>query len=300
MTPPILRTDRLVLRPMLAEDVVELTEMFADPAVSRYLDVDLTVAAAVQTMVDRITGTDYPPGLGHWVAELDGEVVGRAHLRPSWELPGDLPEVGWYLARPHWNKGLAGELAGALLRHAAALGLPSVWALVHEDNAASLTLARRLGFLEVGERESYGGPHRVHVFHPPPAERGPLHHVELWLPDVEAAETSLGWLLGELGWTEYQRWEHGVSWRLGATYLVVEASPAMSAPDYDRLRPGLNHLALHAGTRREVDYLTRCAIERGWDLMFPDRHPHAGGDKHYAAYLSDASGVEVELVAGPS
>jgi hypothetical protein len=31
--------------------------------------------------------------------------------------------------------------------------------------------------------------------------------------------------------------------------------------------------------------------------MFPDRHPHAGGPEHYAAYLENADGYEVELVS---
>jgi hypothetical protein len=35
----------------------------------------------------------------------------------------------------------------------------------------------------------------------------------------------------------------------------------------------------------------------GWTLQFPDRHPHAGGPDHYAAYLANTDGFEVELVA---
>jgi hypothetical protein len=35
----------------------------------------------------------------------------------------------------------------------------------------------------------------------------------------------------------------------------------------------------------------------GWTLLFPDRHPHAGGPDHYAAYLENTDGFEVELVA---
>ncbi len=31
--------------------------------------------------------------------------------------------------------------------------------------------------------------------------------------------------------------------------------------------------------------------------MFPDRHPHAGGPDHYAAYLSNTDAYEAELVA---
>lgn len=126
---------------------------------------------------------------------------------------------------------------------------------------------------------------------------GRLHHVELWVPDLAEAQRSWGWLLTELGWTEYQRWAHGVSWRLGPTYLVFEDSPARQGDAHDRLRPGLNHIALHAGPPERVERLAKEAAEHGWRLMFADRHPHAGGPDHYAAYLENADGYEVELVA---
>jgi hypothetical protein len=78
---------------------------------------------------------------------------------------------------------------------------------------------------------------------------GSLHHVELWVPDLGRAVQQWGWLLGRLGYESFQAWPDGRSWRLGGTYLVVEQSPAMTAGQHDRLRPGLNHLALHAGPR---------------------------------------------------
>ncbi len=129
-------------------------------------------------------------------------------------------------------------------------------------------------------------------------DRGALHHVELWVPDLGRAVESWEWLLGRLGYHELQRWTHGRSWRLGDTYLVLERSPALHGDDHDRLRPGLNHLAFHAGTRAEVDGLTEDAAGYGWSLLFGDRHPLAGGPDHYAAYLTDRDGYEVELVAG--
>ncbi|MFI6044887.1 GNAT family N-acetyltransferase [Nocardia sp. NPDC051321] len=102
--------------------------------------------------------------MGHW-AFLEGDtVVGIGHLRPSWELPGDLPEIGWYLSPIHGGRGLATEAAAALLQHGLInLGLTSVWALVHADNKPSLNLAARLGFLLVGTGFHYGADHRVHV-----------------------------------------------------------------------------------------------------------------------------------------
>ena len=126
---------------------------------------------------------------------------------------------------------------------------------------------------------------------------GMLHHVELWVPDLHRAVTSWGWLLGELGYEQFQDWPAGRSWRLGATYLVVEQSTAMSAPTHERLRPGLNHLAFHVEGRDRVDRLVEAAPEYGWSLMFADRHPFAGGPDNYAAYLENIDGFEAELVA---
>jgi catechol 2,3-dioxygenase-like lactoylglutathione lyase family enzyme len=126
---------------------------------------------------------------------------------------------------------------------------------------------------------------------------GGLHHVELWVPDLARAETSWGWLLGALGWQPYQHWDAGRSWRLDHTYLVIERSPALSAAEHDRYRPGLNHLALHAGPPARVDALADEAPAHGWSPLFPDRYPYAGGPDHYAAFLVDREGFEVELVA---
>jgi catechol 2,3-dioxygenase-like lactoylglutathione lyase family enzyme len=135
-----------------------------------------------------------------------------------------------------------------------------------------------------------------------PALRGAVHHVELWVPDLARSTRSWGWLLGELGYAPFQSWEHGRSWRLGeaGAYLVIEQSPALSGQLHERRRPGVNHLALWAGSRAELDALVASAGSHGWTLLFPERHPHAGGPDHYAAYLEDADGFEVELVAaGP-
>ena len=128
--------------------------------------------------------------------------------------------------------------------------------------------------------------------------RGPLHHLELWVPDLERATASLGWLLLELGYVPYQHWERGRSWQLGDSYVVIERSLALSSDVLDRCAPGLNHLAFHAGNVRQVDELVAAARNHGWTILFPDRHPHAGGPDHYAGYLENADGFEVELVAG--
>jgi catechol 2,3-dioxygenase-like lactoylglutathione lyase family enzyme len=126
---------------------------------------------------------------------------------------------------------------------------------------------------------------------------GSIHHVELWVPDLGRAAETLGWLLETLGYAVYQDWPGGRSWILGQTYLVVEESPAMAADVHNRMLPGLNHLAFHAGERDRVEQIVNESLQRGWTLLFADRHPFAGGTDHYAAYLVNVDGFEVELVA---
>jgi catechol 2,3-dioxygenase-like lactoylglutathione lyase family enzyme len=121
--------------------------------------------------------------------------------------------------------------------------------------------------------------------------------VELWVPDLQRAVDNWGWLLIELGYQPFQRWAHGVSFRLGPAYVVLERSPDLVAGGHQRCQAGLNHLAFHAADKDQVDRIATDGPARGWTLLFPERHPHAGGPDQYAAYLENADGFEVEIVA---
>ncbi|MGZ2225122.1 VOC family protein [Glutamicibacter nicotianae] len=124
-----------------------------------------------------------------------------------------------------------------------------------------------------------------------------LHHVEIWVADLAASTASLGWLLTRLGYTVNSQWANGISYSCGEFYIVLESGPDAKKQRHDRLAPGLNHLAFHAGTRQDVDTLAAEALDHGFTRMFAQLHPYAGGVQHYAAYLEDAAGFEVELVA---
>lgn len=135
---------------------------------------------------------------------------------------------------------------------------------------------------------------------PSPSRRGGLHHIEIWVDDIEAAGREWGWLLGCLGYTMGDDWGRGQAWELGDLYIVLEAGPDVVPGRHERGRAGLNHLAFHAGTPAEVESVVANSKDHGWSLMFADRHPYAGGPGHYAAYLESGEGFEVELVARTS
>jgi catechol 2,3-dioxygenase-like lactoylglutathione lyase family enzyme len=124
-----------------------------------------------------------------------------------------------------------------------------------------------------------------------------LHHLTLWVPDLERAEASWSWLLGELGYTRDTSVERVVLLRhASGVAVVLEQSPDM-VPGmlYSRMRPGMNHLAFQVESPSVLSTITIAAAEHGWSALPGDRHPIAGGAQ--VAYLEDRDGFEVELVA---
>ncbi|MFI4861182.1 MAG: VOC family protein [Phycisphaerales bacterium JB063] len=130
---------------------------------------------------------------------------------------------------------------------------------------------------------------------------GQLHHVELYVSDLARSKAFYGWLLGELGYTVYQQWDAGVSYKKGETYLVLVQVEARYAgpgePAYHRCRVGLNHLAFHGESRAQVDALTAQLRERGVTVLYEDRHPYAGGSGYYAVFFEDPDRIKLEVVA---
>ncbi len=107
-----------------------------------------------------------------------------------------------------------------------------------------------------------------------------------------------GWFLEELGYESFQSWESGHSWKIGETYIVfVQAEERFMDIPYHRCRVGLNHLAFHASSRQQIDDMTRKLERKGVKILYTDKHPYAGGEKHYAVYFEDPDRIKVELVA---
>src|SRR3954466_9242314 len=125
----------------------------------------------------------------------------------------------------------------------------------------------------------------------------PIHHLQLWVPDLSRAEESWGWLLEGLGFEQARRWDHGCVWRQDGTGIVIEASPDM-VPGmlHSRLRPGMNHVAFHVESTEEIARMVDEAGEHGWRRL-GDAPRHPLGRDLTVGYLEDRDGFEVELIA---
>jgi catechol 2,3-dioxygenase-like lactoylglutathione lyase family enzyme len=125
-----------------------------------------------------------------------------------------------------------------------------------------------------------------------------LHHVELYVSNLEKSFEFWSWLLTELGYEQYQKWDLGISWKYQETYLVfVQAEQRFLDVPYHRCRVGLNHLAFHARSREHVDELTESLIKKEISILYKEKHPYAGGPEYYAVFFEDPDRIKVELVA---
>ncbi len=125
-----------------------------------------------------------------------------------------------------------------------------------------------------------------------------LHHIEIYVSDLSKTIRFWEWLLNELDYDVYQKWDAGISWRHKDTYLVfVQAEKRFMDVSYHRCRVGLNHLAFYAKSKEQVDDITEVLNEKGVKILYSNEHPHAGGPDHYAVYFEDPDRIKVELVA---
>lgn len=156
MTPilaPRIETERLVLRPHQRSDFEIFREMWTDPVVLRHTIVEPRTAQDAWMTMQRTLGSWVLLGLGLWALELKetGEYVGDAGfmdgLRPNTPDKRGQPEMAYALATAHHGKGLMSEALAATHAwlDAEMPGSPS-FALIDDDNIASIRVAEKFGY----------------------------------------------------------------------------------------------------------------------------------------------------------
>lgn len=139
-------TPRLLLRPPGPGDLDALVEVEVDPDTNRHRPGGAPGRDEVERHLAEVLRSWAEHGVGYWVAEHDGAIVGTGGLRPA-VLHGQASWNLYYRFRPSaWGRGLAGELAEQAVRLAAEQQrrLPVV-ARTRPSNAAAQRVAERAG-----------------------------------------------------------------------------------------------------------------------------------------------------------
>lgn len=153
-----LLTERLLLRPLVEDDLDDLAAVYTHPEVARWIGPH--THADVAEELRRQIGHQAEHGWSLWaVREREsGRLVGDCGLQPL-EHRGPEVELGYDLHPDVWGRGLATEAARAVVAAAfGPLGLDRIVAVVRPDHVASQRVLEKAGLARVEERTAYGIP----------------------------------------------------------------------------------------------------------------------------------------------
>jgi len=162
-----LTTERLALRPFTIEDLDWYARLCGDPEVMRYVGGTKDRAKAEEHFNERILRYyDEHAGLGVW-ATLDRASMTPLGMHLLNHMHGEpMIQVGFVLEKSAWGRGVATEMAEALLRYGFVdLALPRIVAVADLENTASQRVLQKIGLERRGERTF---PHPIY------ASQGPL------------------------------------------------------------------------------------------------------------------------------
>ncbi len=146
----MIETDRLILRPWRETDAEALYKYASDPdvgpiagwpphtSIENSVEIIRTVFAAPETYAVVLKETGEPVGC---CGIMSADSLHTVDMKP------DEGEIGYWIGKPYWGKGLIPEATEALLsRSFNELGLNAVWCGYYEGNLKSKRVCEKCGF----------------------------------------------------------------------------------------------------------------------------------------------------------
>lgn len=161
----IVETEHLLFRPLTLSDLDDLAALYADPEVMRFLGGPRS-RDEVQRVLNRYIREYQMYGHSFFATILKSDqcFIGQCGLLNQ-EVE-DQPEIelGYVLARPYWQHGLALEGIRALrdygLQH---LGVPRLISLIPPGNRASIHIAEQIGMQYERDLDQWGQHFRLYA-----------------------------------------------------------------------------------------------------------------------------------------
>lgn len=147
-----LRTERLGFGHWSSKDLPLARGLWGDPEVARFLGGPFTEEQIRQRLERHMAFLrDYKVQYWPFFLLETGDHVGCGGLQP-YRMDEGIYELGFHLHRAYWGRGMAEEAARAVIRFAFdSLGLETLFAGHHPENAASRRVLGKLGFEYAGE-----------------------------------------------------------------------------------------------------------------------------------------------------
>ncbi|MFP7572149.1 GNAT family N-acetyltransferase [Marivita sp. S2033] len=152
---PVVANDRFALRPLRPSDVGLIEHYLREKRVSTMTS---TIPhpyppGAAEAFVERVSAPDRDEDA--WAmdgtADRAPELMGVISLK---RMDRNQSEIGYWVAPPFWNTGLASDAVKALVE-ANPFGNQTIFASVFQDNPASARVLTHCGFEYIGDAESF-------------------------------------------------------------------------------------------------------------------------------------------------
>lgn len=155
----ILETPRLRLTEWQPDDFPDFLALHADPLVMRHFISGPQTPEVARCRLDDFLREQREQGWTKW--RIEDRASGRTLGRAGYGLADDghSRELGYLLAPDCWGRGLATELAAALVERHFSERADDLLAFAHVENAASRRVLEKLGFRQFGQGDWRGKPH---------------------------------------------------------------------------------------------------------------------------------------------
>jgi len=147
MTP--LQTERLALRKMKASDSASLFQIWSDPEVTKYMNIDNftdeSQALEMIEILDKLAMEN--KAIRYAIIELQSNrIIGSCGYN-TLDFTNAKAEIGYEMSKQYWGKGYAQEAIRALLDYAfSTLQLVRIEAKVEPENINSVRVLQKLNF----------------------------------------------------------------------------------------------------------------------------------------------------------
>ena len=142
---PVLVTSRIVLRELTLDDVSAVFHHFADPDVTRFMDIEpcKDVAEAAEIIQFHLDDAGCRWGL---FSKKDHSLMGTCGFH-CWDKENGQAEIGFDLSKSYWGQGLMKEALEAVIAYGfQAMNLKLIEATVETDNVRCQKLLDKLAF----------------------------------------------------------------------------------------------------------------------------------------------------------
>jgi ribosomal-protein-alanine N-acetyltransferase len=155
---PVLRTKRLLLRDLKAEDRADVFSVYSNPEVTRCCDM-VTLTDPVQAgEIIRVLQADWEKDSGaRWAITRQGSPALIGICGVGWHRHNFSALISYDLNRQFWNQGIMTEAVRAVVGYAFGQAwLNRITAITVLDNPGSVQVLRHIGFQEEGILREWG------------------------------------------------------------------------------------------------------------------------------------------------